>query len=91
MAASFLAAMWLEDEEQAFISPPLPVSSAPSSGRKLCPRCQSSSPKPDSGASEQPAVVSDKDAISVPLDVETVYSVLQVNTPLFHLFQAGKY
>ncbi|XP_026049991.1 cyclin-dependent kinase 19 isoform X1 [Astatotilapia calliptera] len=56
--ASFLAAIWSEEEEQAFIAPPSPVSSVtsvPSSGRKRrSPRWHPLT-QPDSGTSEQPA------------------------------------
>lgn len=64
-----LGAMWSEDEEQAFISPPSLVSSVtsfPSSEKKRHPLHRRLSPQPDSGTSEQPAGVSDKDTFSVP-------------------------
>ncbi|CAI5637624.1 unnamed protein product [Oreochromis niloticus] len=56
--ASFLAAMWSEDEEEVFIPPPSPVSSAtsvPSSGRKRRSCRRHPLPQLDSGTSEQPA------------------------------------
>ncbi|CAI5664608.1 unnamed protein product [Oreochromis niloticus] len=67
--ASFLAAMWSEDEEQVFLPPPSPVSSVasvPLSGRKRRSRRQSPLTQLDSGTPERPAGVSEKNTFPVP-------------------------
>lgn len=74
--ASFLAAMWSDDEEPASFSPsPLASSvvfSASSSRKKRRMRRQRSSPQLDSEIMTQPAVVSGKDCLSAFSELQSV-------------------